>query len=129
MKTPLSCALMVPLILTQVASLSAQDRFGSAVAVAGPNVVVLKPSNSRGPATVYLFGLDESGKWVARDRFYPEAASETGEGFGPELKAMIIAQSPNSPDDTATSSTGTVFEITLVRWASSNFCMGLAPIT
>ena len=85
MKTPLSFALMVLLILTLVPSMSAQDRFGSSVAVAGSNVVVLKSTNSRGPATVYLFGQDDSGNWAALDRFYPEAASSTGEGFGRSL--------------------------------------------
>lgn len=85
MKTQLSCALMVLLVLAQVGSLSAQDRFGSAVAVSGPNVVVLKPTNSRGPATVYLFAQDESGNWATLDRYYPEAASHTGEGFGRSL--------------------------------------------
>jgi choice-of-anchor B domain-containing protein len=86
MKTPLSFAMMVLLVLTQVASMSAQDRFGSAVAVAGSNVVVLKPSSSRGPATVYLFGEDGSGNWADLDRFYPEAASGTG-GFSRSLSA------------------------------------------
>ncbi len=83
---------MVLLALTQVASLSAQgrlDRFGSSVAVVGPNVVVLKPSNSRGPATVYLFGEDGAGNWAVLDRFYPEAASHTGEGFG---RSLSVAQ-------------------------------------
>jgi choice-of-anchor B domain-containing protein len=90
MKTPCSFGLIVLLTLTQVASTSAQgqlDRFGSAVAVVGPNVVVLKPTNSRGPATVYLFGEDESGHWAALDRFYPAAASHTGEAFGQSLDA------------------------------------------
>lgn len=80
---------MVLLVITRVASMSAQDRFGSAVAVAGSNVVVLKPTNSRGPATVYLFGQDESGSWSAVDRFYPQAASQTGEAFG---RSLSVAQ-------------------------------------
>jgi len=88
MKTSFSFALMVLLVLTHVASLSAQlqlDRFGTAVAVVGSTVVVLKPTNSRGPATVYLFREDGSGNWAAVDRLYPEATSHTGEGFGRSL--------------------------------------------
>ena len=76
------CLLAMALSVT---SASSQDQFGSAVAVDGDQVVILKPTNSRGPATIYVFGATPDGGWQVDAEFYPAAANQTGEGFSASL--------------------------------------------
>ena len=79
-------------------SASAQDQFGSAVAVDGNQVVILKATNARGPATIYVFSATAHGDWQADAEFYPAAANETGEGFNASLAAtdglMLVGSGP-----------------------------------
>jgi choice-of-anchor B domain-containing protein len=67
------------------AAVEAQDGFGSAVAVAGPQtVVVLKPGAARGPSQARVFRWEE-GAWV-RDRALPLLAGGfPGETLTPTL--------------------------------------------
>ncbi len=66
----------------------AQDHFGTAVVVDGDQVVILKPTNSRGPATIFVFSPTADGEWQVDAEFYPAAANETGEGFSASLASV-----------------------------------------
>lgn len=84
--TKTRCALSFALALpvATAASLPAQDQFGRAVSVVDDDVLVVKPSAGRGPATVYVFRVS-GGAWRIEERLRPMRGAETGEGFGPSI--------------------------------------------
>lgn len=79
--------------------LPAQERFGEAVAVAGSDVLVLKPGGGRGLPAVYVFRAGEGedgarGTWSRVQRLGPAGAEGSGEGFSSILRAagdVVIA--------------------------------------
>jgi choice-of-anchor B domain-containing protein len=81
-------------------SVAAQDLFGSAVTVAGGDVLVVKPGSSRGSAAVLVFGRADGGAWERKARLEPIAA-RPGEGFGASLASagdvlLVAAADPDA---------------------------------
>ena len=73
--TALSCLLVCP-------RLTAQDRFGAAVAVGTDGeVFVLKSSAARGPAAVYVYRAT-AGAWSLAAQLHPSGGAASGEPFG-----------------------------------------------
>jgi choice-of-anchor B domain-containing protein len=79
----------------------AQDLFGSAVAIAGTNVVVVKPGTSRGAAAVLIFARSADGSWQEVNRLEP-IDPRPGEGFGASLAAAtdVLLVASADPDVT-----------------------------
>ncbi len=65
---------------------AAQDRFGAMVTVAGGTVIVGKPGPARGPAALYRFERDRSGRWVLAETFSPPGTAENGFGLAPSVQ-------------------------------------------
>ncbi len=78
-------ALTAGLTLGLPAAAAAQDLFGSGVAVAGDELLVLKPGTSRGAAALVVFGR-RGGEWREAARLAPIEAP-AGEGFGRSMAA------------------------------------------
>ena len=64
---------------------AAQDEFGRMVAVSGGTVTVGKPGPARGPAALYRFERDRSGKWVLAGTFSPPETAENGWRLAPSM--------------------------------------------
>ena len=64
---------------------AAQDQFGRMVAVSGETVIVGKPGPARGPAALYRFERDGSGRWVLAGTFSPPETAENGFRLAPSL--------------------------------------------
>ncbi|SVC86524.1 uncharacterized protein METZ01_LOCUS339378, partial [marine metagenome] len=73
--------LMIGLFLASLGSLNAQDQYASAVAVAGEDILVLKPVYGRGPAAVFVYHKDADGAWQEVDQLRLEDSESTGESF------------------------------------------------
>ena len=65
--------------------LSAQGGYGSAVAVVGDDVVVLKPTYGQGPGAALVYGRDVDGVWQVVNRLGAERSTSTGEGLSPSM--------------------------------------------
>jgi len=77
----------------------AQDLFGSAVGIAGSDVVVVKPGTSRGAAAVLIFARAIDGSWREVSRLEP-VDPRPGEGFGASIAAAndILLVASADPD-------------------------------
>lgn len=78
-------ALLISAALAVVAAPLGGQQFGTSVAVADGDVLVLKPSVGRGPAGVYVFRQSEDGEWTRVDRLTAMGAAESGEGLSASL--------------------------------------------
>jgi choice-of-anchor B domain-containing protein len=76
------------LIATLAAPALAQDQLGRAVAVAGHDVLVLKPSLGRGPAAVFVYDVGADGMWRVQHELRSPQSAETGEGLSPSLAVI-----------------------------------------
>ncbi|MFQ5678257.1 MAG: choice-of-anchor B family protein [Gemmatimonadota bacterium] len=64
---------------------AAQSGFGSAVAVSGESVLVLRPSPGRGPAAVLVYRETEDGAWRPVERLQPADDPYGETAFSPSL--------------------------------------------
>jgi choice-of-anchor B domain-containing protein len=115
-KLAVSSLVVAGLLASTFQATLAQDRFGSAVGVTGTDIVVLKPMNLKGPATLYRFGLDGAGSWIETRRFYPQDAIRTGEGFSASLAVSRERVMVASGDPAATFA-ATVLEDGAAGWS------------
>ena len=85
--TMTSRAAFLAFLLTAIVfkPLSAQGGYGSAVAILGGNVIVLKPSYGQGPGAALVYGRDIAGAWQVVDQLRAGGTTSTGEGLSPSI--------------------------------------------
>ena len=73
------------LLLTVSPSLAAQDRYASAVSVVDGDVLVLKATFGKGPASVYVYRSGTDGSWREADQLSSANGASMGEGLSPSM--------------------------------------------
>ncbi len=78
-------SLLFLVTLSVSAPAAAQDVFGSAVAVHGESIWVLKPNAGIGYAGLYQFEREAGGEWNNSLKLRPTGDGNSGEGFSPSM--------------------------------------------
>jgi choice-of-anchor B domain-containing protein len=100
-RIPRTLASAILLLASATLPLTAQDQFGSAVAVGGDEILVLKNLAGRGPATVFIYQMID-GAWEVVDELLAPGAGETGEGLSSSMSldgsGLLVGSADPGPD-------------------------------
>ena len=85
MRPKLLSSTFLSLFVTATSPLFAQGQYASSVAIAGDEVLVLKPRVAQGPATVYVYRMTAGGTWEVSARLRPPGDPSSGEAFSSSM--------------------------------------------